>query len=395
MTNKSKTIKRVLISLLILGLLIAAGIYIRNVFFNPNWEITDKLDGNIFPSVILSSATSEKNVVQRTDSNMLGNPKTPFAIRIKNANRNAHLHIEIEETPFFHKSVSDLVLPESGITYLVYPDISWKYERLKNNAQAEPVDVSVSLKFNYFEQSYKHRTFSVRSVNECLLGYRSPSGRYNSTSIFFAAYVNEEHPKIETILRDALDARIVRRFEAYQFNSTERVKKQVFAVWYALQQRGFHYSSLTNSSLSSNVVYTQRVRTIDDSFESLQLNCVDGSVLFASVLRAIGIDPVLVRVPGHMFMGFYLDKRHKKCAFIETTLIGNIDLNEEEVSTGKKKKKSPSARERSLANFNRALEIGNERFKANEKHFYEGINPNYMFLKIDKSVRQSVQPIGK
>ena len=41
------------------------------------------------------------------------------------------------------------------------------------------------------------------------------------------------------------------------------------------------------------------------ALESSQINCVDGSVLFASLLRSINIEPILVRTPGHMFVGYY------------------------------------------------------------------------------------------
>ena len=36
---------------------------------------------------------------------------------------------------------------------------------------------------------------------------------------------------------------------------------------------------------------------------------MDGSVLFASVLYKLGIYPVLVRIPGHMFVAFYIRDR--------------------------------------------------------------------------------------
>jgi hypothetical protein len=57
---------------------------------------------------------------------------------------------------------------------------------------------------------------------------------------------------------------------------------------------------------------------------------VDGSVLFASVLRQIGIEPILVLVPGHMFMGFYLDPECTKPEFLETTMMGSIQSAEKE-----------------------------------------------------------------
>ncbi len=129
------------------------------------------------------------------------------------------------------------------------------------------------------------RNFSVRSINECLLGYfqYDASGHKRSfvnTRQLFAGYVNEDNPKIDKVLREALSARTVNRFMGYQADSAG-VERQVYALWNVLQRRGFKYSSISQSSLSSNVVYSQRVRTFDDALASVQINCVDGSVLFA------------------------------------------------------------------------------------------------------------------
>ena len=116
-------------------------------------------------------------------------------------------------------------------------------------------------------------------------------------------------------------------FLGYQ-GGAEVVDRQVYALWNVLQKRKFRYSSVSNTSLSSNVVFSQRVRTFDDALESSQINCVDGSVLFASLLRAINIEPILVRTPGHMFVGYYTDSSHKDMNFLETTMIGDVDLDD-------------------------------------------------------------------
>ena len=115
--------------------------------------------------------------------------------------------------------------------------------------------------------------------------------KFHDTGIFFAAYVNEENPMIDQLLREALNTRIVNRFLGYQ-GGPEAVDNQVYALWNVLQKRKFRYSSVSNTSLSSNVVFSQRVRTFDDALESSQINCVDGSVLFASLLRAINMEPI-------------------------------------------------------------------------------------------------------
>lgn len=82
---------------------------------------------------------------------------------------------------------------------------------------------------------------------------------------------------IDKLLREALDTRIVNRFLGYQEVPKWWTGRFMPCGMYC--KRKFRYSSVSNTSLSSNVVFSQRVRTFDDALESSQINCVDGSVL--------------------------------------------------------------------------------------------------------------------
>ena len=73
----------------------------------------------------------------------------------------------------------------------------------------------------------------------------------------------------------------------------------------------------------------ETVRFIDQSLTNTQANCVDGSVLFASLLRKISIEPFLVTVPGHMYVGFYLGAGKSQFIGLETTVIGLADVADE------------------------------------------------------------------
>ena len=166
-------------------------------------------------------------------------------------------------------------------------------------------------------------------------------------------------------------------------------------MWKVLEGREFKYSSISNSSLSSNVVFAQRVRTFDDALASSQINCVDGSVLFASLLRAINIDPVLVRIPGHMFVGFYTDSKHSHIKFLETTMIGDINLDdyfpaEQLDSTMVGKSRSAMSR----LTFDKSMEYATVRYERNRDKLVNN-SAGYMFLEISKGVRSQIQSIGK
>ena len=344
-------------AIIVLFLLIGGISVFKYTSFNSGFEIVDDLGGNIFPSAILSVATTDAQVITPSDSMYLGNPKSCIAVRVKSRTAYSRVRIEVAETPFFSRSVSEFVLNKPRTEYTIYPDIIWNYEALKNNVQAEPVSVAVKVEMNGDDLGQRVRTFSVRSINECLLGYVANGTKFYDTSIFFAAYVN--------------------------------------ALWNILQKRKFRYSSVSNTSLSSNVVFSQRVRTFDDALDSSQINCVDGSVLFASLLRSINIDPILVRTPGHMFVGYYTDNSHKDMNFLETTMIGDVDLDDffpdeqlDSTMVGK------SQNEMSLLTFEKSKQYANKKYKENEEGIHSG-KLNYMFLEISKEVRRKIQPIGK
>lgn len=358
-------------------------------------EITSDLGGNIFPSTILSTATTNADLVLPADSNVLGNPKSTIGIKIYNKVSNSKLRLELAETPFFSHSISEFILPKAGTTYTVFPDVIWKYKTLLDNEQPMPVSISVKATLNGTDLGNTVETFSMRSVNECLLGYIDGRMKYHDTGEFFAAYVNEDNMLIDKILREALDARIVNRFWGYQSNNASVVDKQVYALWYVLQKRRFKYSSISNTSLSSNVVLTQRVRSFEDALASAQINCVDGSALFASLLKAININPVLVRIPGHMFVGYYTDRHHKDLQFLETTMIGDVNLDdffpEEKLDSTMV---GQSQEQISRLTFRKSKEYANRVYHENEELIHSG-KVNYMFLEIDKNIRAQIQPIGK
>lgn len=390
-------IKRIAWTVAILAILsgTAVFVYLRIVPARQTFELTDDLGGNIFPSAILSTATTSTPIIEPRDTLYIGNPKSCIAIRATATLQNSRVRIELGENAFFRRSVSEFILPERGKTYTVYPDIIWDYDALKKNDTACPVSVVAEVELNGKKLGQHMRTFSVRGLNECLIGYVGRNNTYRTTYIFFAAYVNEEHPLIDEVLREALDTRIVNRFLGYQSKQKNAVEKQVYALWNVLQKRHFRYSSVSYSSLSSNVVSAQRVRTFGDAIKASQINCVDGSVLFASLLRAINIDPILVRIPGHMFVGYYTDSRHGGIQFLETTMIGDVNLDDffpdEQLDSSVAGK---SQNDMSRLTFEKSKEYATRKYEQHKDSFATNTR-DFMFLEISRSVRRQIQPVSK
>lgn len=129
----------------VLAVVIIGSIWLNVAPFRSGFEITDELGGNIFPSSILSVATTDAQVIVPADSMFVGNPKSCIAVKVRSAKAYSRVRIEVAETPFFSRSVSEFVLARPRTEYTIYPDIIWNYEALKNNNQAEPISVAVTV----------------------------------------------------------------------------------------------------------------------------------------------------------------------------------------------------------------------------------------------------------
>ena len=168
-TNSSfKKFGIVMAILAILGIGVFFGWRFKNIFPSIDFELTDDLGGNIFPSAILAVATTDTLVVHPSDTLVIGNPKSSIAIRIKNPVSNARLKITLGETPFFRTSVSEFILPVKDYVYTVYPDILWNYDALRNNNQAEPINISATVQVTGHKPVHEVRTFPYgASTNAC------------------------------------------------------------------------------------------------------------------------------------------------------------------------------------------------------------------------------------
>lgn len=385
------SIRFIIIILVIVAAL--AGLYIYKYEpFKKTVQINDNLDNNIFPSLVISTATTDTIIVPPSESIWIGNPKSVLSLAIETHKAPSTAKITIRETKYSYESVSEYKLNNPNTKYNIYPEINWKYEELKNNSQPTPISFSIVVEMGKekYETIY---TMSMRSINECMTSYIDKLGKKHDTSILFTAYINEDNPLIDKLLREALNTRIVNRFWGYQSKKANVVDTQVYALWHILQMRNFKYSSISNSSFSSNKVSAQKVRTFEDAIESAQINCVDGSVMLASLLKAINIDPVLIKIPGHMFVGYYLDKKHKELAFIETSMIGDVNLDEyfpeeqlDSTMTGKSQKQI------SRIMFEKSKEYAQKKFEEYKEDLYAE-KKGYKIIDI-ATIRKRIQPIG-
>lgn len=108
------------------------------------------------------------------------------------------------------------------------------------------------------------------------------------------------------------------------------VRAQVKALYEALQQTAHltYDDSATIYHLDASD-FAQRVRLPNRSLKDGAANCLDGCVLFASLLAAIGLHPIILLLPGHAIAGWKLeDSETSDVEFLETTVLATKTFDE-------------------------------------------------------------------
>lgn len=286
-------------------------------------------DRQVFPSYIIATA-SIKPAADSAPANQLGDPRGQFGVEVVAPKDNTPIRVEVLCGDYLDKSVFSGVLPKAGVTYRVCPLVKYDYAALARCTQSTPATATYRVKLGDEAEQEQAVTCILRTINDCPFSL-AQDDEVLDVSYTFAAYVNEQHPFVDKLLREALDIGIVSSFDGYQ-SGPENVVLQAYALWDLLVARNIQYSSITASAAHSELVGSQHVRMIEQSINNSQANCVDGSVLWASLMQRIGIDSFLVMEAEHCYAGFYLDPEHTIGFAVETTLVGSeIDLEEIEV----------------------------------------------------------------
>jgi hypothetical protein len=295
------------------------------------WEPLFELGDSIYPSLIISTATMKAGLWGDDDKQHLGDRWGIIGIAVRGTEDNCPVEVKISGDSFVRASIFTGELPDKNTVYCVYPNLKYDYEKLLAVKQTVPETLSFKVRVGKISYPEKAIRLQVRPINECVFSFMDSSGILNDTSYFFAAYVNENHPFINQILKEAIQSEKVNSFEGYSSDedNKENVMAEVKAIWATLQDRGIHYSAMPASADDDNpYLESQYVRLSGESINYTQANCVDGSVLMASIFRKIGLNVSLVEVPSHMFVGVSLDQEGKDNIYIETTDLGQSTFEE-------------------------------------------------------------------
>jgi hypothetical protein len=341
----------------------------------------------VFPALELSQA---RRAASAPHDHVLGGGSGLIAaqVRARHANERVILSITVPGLGPPQRFAANLA--QAGAEYALHPPLDWNRDALR--AIRAPTDVAMRFDLQRDAGAAQSQTVhvSLRPLDEALYFVRD--GRDSvDLSWIFAAYVDAQDPIVTYLLDEARRHGIVTNFDGYASTDPDRVLAQAFAIWDAISRRGIRYSGADPAIERGPHIFSQRVRSLAQTWADRTANCIDGSVFIASALQRIGVRSFLVLVPGHAFVGFYTDADGQHAAYLETTLLGA-------------KVRAPRARPAfaahiqadagNLASFVAALAAGRSHHARVARKLDGRHRPDYAVIDIDAARAYGIAPIA-
>ncbi|MFA6363654.1 hypothetical protein [Methanoregula sp.] len=160
--------------------------------------------------------------------------------------------------------------------------------------------------------------------------------QWNDMTPYIAAWVTPHAAEIDPLVRTAAEYNPEKSMNGYQCGDSCTDKEwesdtnaQVKAIFTALKND--YQITYINSPLAygRESDAAQRVRLPKESLASKSANCIDGTVLYASALESIGMNPHIIILPTHAFV-CYDTKPDSPGQFscLETTMTGSSTFEE-------------------------------------------------------------------
>jgi hypothetical protein len=121
----------------------------------------------------------------------------------------------------------------------------------------------------------------------------------HTTMWFYGAWITPNAKAVDVFLKKAKARVKSTAFDGEQSDTYLQVK----AIYEELQAEGMSY--VMDPEVLSNDAFGQRTRLPSEVLSTTNAQCLEGALLYATLFEAIGLRPVMVRVPGHAFVGWF------------------------------------------------------------------------------------------
>jgi hypothetical protein len=374
----------------LLALLLAAVVPARAA--DAGWSVRITPYDRLYPALELSQARRERPQNSGGNAFALGAGSGLVAVRLRSRHAGERVSLSVDAPGLDAPARIEATLPEAGRDYVLRPPLAWNPRQLRESDAPRDVNVDFHLLRDGADAGTRSLRVSLRPLSEALYFVRDGADSVDLSWIF-AAYVDEHDAVVDQVLAAAIRTGIVDRFDGYAQDSADAVYRQAWAVWQALAAHGIRYSSADPGIARGPRIFSQRVRLLEQTWSDRSANCIDGSVLIASVLQRIGLRSFLVLVPGHAFVGFHTDAAGERAAYLETTLLGAAPRPLVELPAFAADFDVATARRLDIAGFVAALDSGRRRYSRSAGRFDRRHRPDYALIDIGAARSFGILPI--
>ena len=161
-------------------------------------------------------------------------------------------------------------------------------------------------------------------------------GRGFQYAPFIASWVTPHDPQVEAVLARAKNFAPDRRLPGYEnWKDAQAQERETYieakAIFTALKTMGLSYVK-SSSTLGQHAGDSERVRMPRISLSQNSANCIDAVVAYASLFENLGMDPAVVIVPGHAYVGVRVAEDSPRFLFIDAALTGRTTFDAAVVS---------------------------------------------------------------
>lgn len=273
------------------------------------YELKAGLDGEIYP--VFANFASMKDANHRTWGTVSVKVTNSGSVILRN-------RIAVQIAGWTDPEIQAIELaPGESHTYLFAPTLLARAYQNREISAATATMTATDLNGQVTDQ--ETTPVRLRSVDDLYWG------RDFQYASFIASWVTPHDPQVEKLLARAKEFMPGRRLPGYESEipavQERSTLQQAAAIYRALQEQGVSYvkSSMT---LGNHEDFSERIRMPAESLGHLSANCIDGVVLYAAMFENLGMDPVIVLVPGHAYVGVRMAPNSNRYLYIETSLTG-------------------------------------------------------------------------
>lgn len=309
------------------------------------WRVEVTPDGDVFPALAWS-----QRVAGAGGDGLV-------AVVATDVPSGAALRAQVQ-TPGLHADAVAVASSVGGAVTL-RPRLAWDAAQMTALREPRPQRLRVVLENGDWRET---RELDVRlhPLDEAAYFVRD-GGAQVDLSWIFAGYVDPFSPAVDALLADA------RKLDpAFDATDADAPRRHLRVIWQVLAARGVRYDAADPALARGPSVWSQRVRSPVQVLRERRANCIDGSVLIASVLERLGLSARIALVPRHAFVGY---RRSGGSVWLETTLLGS-------------------------AGFDAALRAGEARWRKSASRFDGRHAPDYALIDVGTARAYGIIPIG-